>query len=114
MPNVKKEEKLSKQLVGNTGLFYVCYELSKRGWNCLPTTRNSKGVDIVIYGSKGERKFIIQVKSLSEKNAVSFGIKKRPEPQEIIADFLIICRKVKSDKPEIFILNRKEVGEKLT
>lgn len=48
MSKVKKN-KLPKQVVGNVGLYYVCYELSKRGWNVLPTSRNAKGVDIIIY-----------------------------------------------------------------
>ena len=34
--------KKSNQIVGNVGLYYVCYELSKRGWNVLPTSRNAK------------------------------------------------------------------------
>jgi len=29
----------SNQLVGNVGLYYICYELSKRDWNVLPTSR---------------------------------------------------------------------------
>jgi hypothetical protein len=41
--------KVSNQLVGNMGLYYICYELSKRGWNTLPTSRNARGIDIVIY-----------------------------------------------------------------
>jgi hypothetical protein len=56
-------ERIPRQVVGNTGLYYVCYEPSKRGWNVLPTSRNAKGVDIVIYGQKAGRKFTIQVKS---------------------------------------------------
>ena len=28
--------KLPPQITGNTGLYYVCYELSKRGWNVMP------------------------------------------------------------------------------
>jgi len=26
----------SSQLVGNMGLYYICFELSKRGWNAIP------------------------------------------------------------------------------
>jgi len=32
-----------RQLVGNAGLYYVCYELSKRGWNVMPTSRMREG-----------------------------------------------------------------------
>jgi hypothetical protein len=96
--------KISNQLVGNTGLFYVCYELSKRGWNCLPTTRNARGVDIIIYDLDGERKLTIQVKTLSKKNPVPFGSK-----LDVIADFVIICAEIFSESPKVYILKREEV-----
>jgi hypothetical protein len=34
---------LNQQTVGNIGLHYVCYRLSRFGWNVMPTTRNAKG-----------------------------------------------------------------------
>jgi hypothetical protein len=97
----------NNQLVGNIGLFYVCYELSKRGWNCLTTTRNAKGVDVVIYDQEGKKKYTIQVKSLRAKTPVPFG-----EKPNLLADFVIICRNV-FDKPEIFILTSEEVKKNL-
>ncbi|MEO0266025.1 MAG: hypothetical protein ABIM43_05390 [candidate division WOR-3 bacterium] len=99
--------KINKQLVGNIGLFYVCYELSKKGWNCLPTTRNAKGVDIVIYGQDGKKRYTIEVKSLSGRNAVPFGSK-----PTFMSDFVVICRKVFSN-PEVFILTSEEVKQRL-
>ncbi len=80
------------------GLFYICYELSRRGWNCLPATRNAKGVDIVIYSQDAKKSYTIQVKALRDRNAVPFG----SNPQ-IIADFVIIVRNV-LNKPEVFIM----------
>jgi hypothetical protein len=109
--NMEKKEdlKIPKHLVGNIGLYYVCYELSKRGWNCLPTSRNAKGVDIVIYSQNAKCKYAIQVKSLSKRNSVPFG-----SSEELIADFLIIYRDAKEEKPEIFIIAAEELGpEKL-
>jgi hypothetical protein len=35
-------ERIPKQVIGNTGLHYICYELSKRGWNVLPISRNAR------------------------------------------------------------------------
>lgn len=52
--------RISNQLIGNIGLYYVCYELSKRGWNALPTSRNTRGIDIVIYSQDAVRKYTIQ------------------------------------------------------
>ena len=97
----------SNQIVGNAGLFYLCYELSKRGWNCLPTTRNAKGVDLVIYSQDAKRSYTIQVKALSKRNPVPFGSK----PQ-LMADFVIIVRNV-FDNPEVYIMKPEEIKERL-
>ena len=37
------------QIVGNIGMFYACYRLSRLGWNVMPTARNARGVDIIAY-----------------------------------------------------------------
>jgi hypothetical protein len=97
----------SNQLVGNIGLYYICYELSKSGWNCLPTSRNAKGIDIVVYSQNAKRTHTIQAKSLSRKNPVPFGTS-----ANLMADFLIICTDVRT-KPEIYILSANEVQGKL-
>jgi hypothetical protein len=94
--------KLPNQLVGNMGLFYVCYELSRRGWNCLPTSRNAKGVDLVIYSQDAKKMHTIQVKALSRKNSVPFG-----KSENLIAEFLIVC--VLNEHPDIYILINEEV-----
>lgn len=99
--------KKANQIVGNVGLYYVCYKLSKRGWNVLPTSRNAKGVDVVMYNQKATRTITIQVKALSEKNPVPFG----SNLDNLIAEYVIICRKVFDEKPEIFIVKSNEVKD---
>src|SRR5437868_9736373 len=37
------------QITGSVGLFYVCYQLARLGWNVMPTTRNVKGDDVIVY-----------------------------------------------------------------
>jgi len=32
------------QVTGNVGLYWVCYQLSRMGWNAMPTARNARGV----------------------------------------------------------------------
>jgi hypothetical protein len=73
------------QIVGNMGLYHVCYELSRLGWNVLPTSRNTRGVDIVIYSQDSKRKHTIQVKTLSKRNPVPLGSK-----PSLIADLKLI------------------------
>lgn len=106
MKNSEISPKSPNQLVGNMGLFYVCFELSKRGWNCLPTSRNAKGIDLAIYSQDAKKMFTIQVKSLSRRNSVPFG-----KAQSLMAQFLIVC--VLLENPETYILNARDAEEAL-
>ena len=47
VPSLSRE--ILSQVTSNVGLYYVCYQLAKRGWNVMPTSRNARGVDIIIY-----------------------------------------------------------------
>jgi hypothetical protein len=105
----KRDTKRSSQLVGNVGLYYACYELSKRGWNVLPTSRNARGVDIVAYSQDGKRTRMIQVKSLSKRAPVPFGNK----GLSLIAEHVIICRRIFEERPEIYILKAGEVQKRI-
>jgi hypothetical protein len=100
--------RLPNSLVGMAGVFYACYELSRRGWYCLPTIRNTAGIDIVAYSLDGGRRITIQVKSLSRRNAVPM------RKTSIPYDYLIIVRKVFSENPEVFIMTREEAESRVT
>ncbi len=102
--------KKSSQVTGNIGLYYVCYQLAKRGWNVMPTSRNAKGVDIMIYNQDASIKHTIQVKSLTNKIAVPLGT---GLDNLQMADYLIICTGVYTDHPEVFIANRSEIKNKI-
>ena len=65
--------KLPSQIVGNIGLHYVCYRLSQRGWNVMPTARNARGIDVVAYDIDATGFIGIQVKALSARNPVPLG-----------------------------------------
>jgi hypothetical protein len=41
-----KTQKMNTQVVGNIGLYYVCYHLSRLGLNAMPTSRNAKGIKV--------------------------------------------------------------------
>ena len=99
--NLASKTKRNNQLTGNVGLYYVCYLLSRKKWNVLPTSRNAKGVDILIYSQNLSRRYAIQVKSLSKRNAINIGKSNKPLP-----DYLVVCRKVWDDKPpEVFVMS---------
>ena len=64
----------------------------------MPTSRNARGIDIIIYSQDGERKHTIQAKSLTRRSPVPLG----PHHNSLMGDYLIICRNVFND-PETFI-----------
>jgi hypothetical protein len=96
--------RLDKQVTGNVGLYYCCYQLSLRGWNVMPTARNAKGVDIVIYNSDATKYLGIQVKTLSGKHDVPLG-----SALNIMGDYWVILTEVATGKPTVFVLQPKEV-----
>jgi len=98
---------MPKQIVGNGGVFYVAYELSKRGWNCLLTTRNAAGVDLLIYSQDGKRRYLIEVKSLTGKKDVGLSKTFKMRGKDMI-DYLVICRNV-FDNPELYILKNDKI-----
>ena len=93
------------QVVGNTGLHYVCYRLTRLGWNVMPTARNARGIDLLIYSQDATRKYTVQVKALSKSSPVPLGGKL----DNLFGDFFVICRNIASDEPECFILKPGEV-----
>lgn len=96
---------MNNQVTGNVGLYLVCTELSKKGFNVMPTARNAKGVDIVGYDAQG-RSFTVQVKTLTKRNPVPFGKSMAHLP----ADYYVIA--VHVDKEPIYhILTRRELQE---
>ncbi|MGB9748214.1 MAG: hypothetical protein ACPLXM_14905 [Bacteroidales bacterium] len=97
-PNGKKISR--NQLVSNAGLYYVCYQLSKRGWNAMPTSRNARGIDIVIYSRDGTKFHTIQVKSLSDRSPAPFGAK----VDNLIAEYVFIVNNL-SKEPNTYIVD---------
>jgi hypothetical protein len=96
--------KLDAQVVGNAGLYYVSYRLSLLGWNAMPTARNARGIDIVIYNRSGSTFHGIQVKSLSKRAPVPLG----GSLEKIMGDFWVIVNRVASN-PSAFVLLPREV-----
>jgi len=59
----KDDAKLDKIIVANIGLFYVCHELSRRGFNVVPTSRNTRAVDVIVGSADFSKKVTVQVKA---------------------------------------------------
>ena len=96
---------LGAQTIGNVGLYYVCYRLSRLGWNVMPTARNAKGIDVVAYSQDAEQTRTLQVKALSKRNPVPLGNSLR----RLMGDFVIVCTNVLTQSPKSYIMTPDEV-----
>ncbi|MDP2424427.1 MAG: hypothetical protein U1C46_10745 [Bacteroidales bacterium] len=94
-----------RQTIGNIGLYFVCYQLSIFGWNVLPTSRNTKGVDIFIYSQNGMDYKAIQVKTLSKRTAVPLG----SDLTNLISEYLILVVRSYPNEPVCYIMTKTEV-----
>ncbi len=93
------------QVVGNVGLYYVCFKLSLNGWNVMPTSRNAPGIDILIYSQDASRKQTIQVKARRKETDIDLG-----DNQTFLFDFLVVCPNVMTEEaPRCFVLTEEEV-----
>ena len=101
----KAKTKLGRQIVGNIGMYYVCYRLSELGLNAMPTARNAKGIDILAYAQNGKEYMGIQVKTLSKRTTVPLGkSSKRPS---LMGDFW--CVVIRGEIPAVFVMTPEEV-----
>lgn len=101
-----EKQRKSTQVTGNIGLFYVCYQLSKMGWNVMPTNRNAKGVDVIAYNHNVTKMISIQVKTLSAETSVLLG----SSLDNVIGDYWIIVNDI-NNNPQTFIMLPSEVKE---
>lgn len=95
-----------QQVIGNIGLYYACFQLSRMGWNAMPTARNARGVDIIAYNRDCSRMISIQVKTLSRKNPVPLGT----SLDRLMGDFWIIVNDV-AKEPKSYIMLPQEVKD---
>ena len=86
----------NNQVVGNAGLYFVCYKLSLLGWNVMPTARNARGIDVLAYSQNATKTLTVQVKTLSKRSAVPLGTKL----DNLFGDFFIVCMEVAKKEPK--------------
>ena len=90
-------------VIGNIGLFYVCYELSRRGFNVVPTSRNTKAVDVIVGTADFSKHVTVQVKATTIDWGVRVGSKKKlPTKADALretslADFWVYVRLEKDE-----------------
>lgn len=101
------KKKKNNQITGNVGLFYCCHQLSLGGWNVMPTSRNTHGIDIIAYNSDASRIITIQVKTLSGESAVPLN----KNLDKVTGDYWVIITNAYSSEPLVYLLPPKDVKE---
>ena len=96
--------KRDTQVTGNIGLYYVCFHLSRMGWNVMPTARNARGIDVVAYDANGKDFIGVQVKALSKRNPVPLGT----SLEKVMGDYWVVVNNVRGE-PNAFIMLPDEV-----
>ena len=91
---------MKNQLTGNSGLFYICWELSRRGWNVLITSRNTRGSDLLALSQDEETVRTIQSKALSKKADVPLG----SNLDNLRSDYWIVTVGANDAQPSCYVL----------
>ncbi|MDD4877220.1 MAG: hypothetical protein PHQ86_08875, partial [Dehalococcoidales bacterium] len=85
---------IKPQFKGNIGIFLVCAELSKLNLIAMPTSRNTKGYDILVMNPETNKSVGIQVKCTDRKDfpiLSSYWKNYEEEIQrKIICDFVFV------------------------
>src|SRR4030042_6043414 len=107
---------IKRQFKGNLGMFLVCAELSKRNLIAMPTSRNTKGYDIVVLNPETNAGLAIQVKCTDQTQKgflVMTSHWKNYEAkieENIVSDFVFVDI---SDpgRPNYFVVSEKEMKQ---
>lgn len=107
---------IESQFKGNIGMFLVCAELSKRNLIAMPTSRNTKGYDIVVLDPKTNVAVGIQVKCTDRKEFPVLSTYWRDYEEKItekiVSDFVFVDIS-DLDKPNYFIVADTELKDLL-
>lgn len=93
------------QLTGNTGLYHVARELSRRGWHVMPTVRNARGADLYAASDDESRVLPIQSKALSKRYPVPLGT----SLDNLRSDWWVITINANTAAPTCYVLTKDEV-----
>lgn len=103
--------KTEPRFKGNVGIFLVCAELSKNNLIAMPTSRNTKGYDIVVLKPETNKSVGLQVKCTDKKDfpvMSSHWKDYKKKIEGILCDFVFVDIS-DSNKPRYFVLSDVEI-----
>jgi len=104
---------LSHGLSGVAGEYFVCAELSRRGFLATLTLKNAEGTDILASRPNSGRAISIQVKT-TQGNKPSWVLKEKSERGHAASFFYVLVRlNAMTERPSFYIVPSKVVAEKI-
>ena len=103
---------VKKEFKGNIGLFLACVEISKMNLIALPTSRNTKGLDLIVLHPDTNKSVGLQVKCSDKKESPIFSSfwynYKEVMKSKIISPFIFVDI-YELEKPKYFILSQEQI-----
>ena len=102
-----------RQITGNAALFFVAWQLSRRGWHVMPTIRNARGSDLFVANGDETVFFGVQSKGQSGRDDIKVAtVREGDIIDHILSDWWIITNEPSSHEPTCYILTKAEVAER--
>ena len=106
-----KKNKISSILAGVSGEYFVAAELSRRGYICSVTLKNTKGIDILVCNENASKTLGIQVKT-NQLNKTEWILNEKCEKLFDKNFFYVFVNLRKADElPEFYIVPSKIVAK---
>ena len=109
--NSNMEKKISSILAGVSGEYFVAAELSRRGYICSVTLKNTRGIDILVCNEDGSKTLGVQVKT-NQINKREWILNEKSEKMNDENLFYVFVNLISTDKlPEFYIVPSKVVAK---
>ncbi len=111
---INKTAKITSILAGVSGEYFVAAELSRRGYICSVTLKNTKGIDVLVCNENATKTLGIQVKT-NQINKTEWLLNEKSENQNDKTLFYVFVNLRGIDQlPEYYIVPSKIVSNIIT
>ena len=97
-------------LIGVAGEYYVAAELSRRGYIASLTSKNTKGIDMLVSNQKGDKSASIQIKTNST-GLRNWILNKKSEDEYNDKMFYVFVALKENDNPMYFVVKSGTVAD---
>jgi hypothetical protein len=109
-----KSKKISSILAGVSGEYFVAAELSRRGYICSITLKNTKGIDILVCSEDTKKTLGIQVKTNQVNKSEWVLSEKNEKLIDLNICYVFVNLRGDGDLPEFYIIPSKIVASYIT